>query len=299
MEPGTTPIRYSFDRARVLLSEPSPIFHGALRSVLHSLGFRQFISLKSVPALRAELSTTDFDLWITNAAVEEGEVFRLVHDVRHGRTRRNMFIPIIVQSPHVTEALAHRMLESGADRLWRLPVTGAQIREGIEMIMHSPRIFAVSANYIGPHCRHLPHQDDATLPQKPVAVPNPLRAKALPGTVRVSNSDALHSIHEQKVEHIARQLGRLMDCMAPLLRVDPASTEAHRMLDRFLVLADDLAGRVPATRHRERSSHCRAVLQKARQPSDAPDRAHVDTLARLVAAERAAILSGDSGPRRA
>jgi hypothetical protein len=206
MEPGTTPIRYSFDRARVLLSEPSPIFHGALRSVLHSLGFRQFISLKSVPALRAELSTTDFDLWITNAAVEEGEVFRLVHDVRHGRTRRNMFIPIIVQSPHFTEALAHRILESGADRLWRLPVTGAQISKGIEMIIHSPRPFFVSANYIGPHSRHLPRQDATTAPQTPVAVLNSLRAKALREAFTVTTSDALRSIREQKVEHVPGSL---------------------------------------------------------------------------------------------
>lgn len=278
---------YRFDRVRVLLSETTPIFNGAVRSVLHGMGFRTFSSFESVAALREEFAATSFDLWITNAELPDGEVFGLIGDLRHGRVGRDMFIPIVVQSLNVTQALAQKTLDSGADLLWRLPVTGGQISDGIDNLVQRRRPFVVTADYIGPDRRATPRAEGMQIPQIPV--PNPLRSKAHPEGFKIDAAEATRQISEQKVERVAYQIGWLMERIGPVLSVDPENADARKMLDRLLLMAAELLRRVGSTRYRDRTALCRALLLQARQVSEDPAPRHVDMLAQLVEAERAAL----------
>ncbi len=277
---------FRFDRVRVLLSEPTPIFYGAVRSVLHGMGFRTFQNFETIAGLREEFNATSFDLWVTNAALPDGEVFDLVNDVRHGRVGRDVFIPVIVQSLNVTQALARKTLDCGADLLWRLPVTGGQISDGIDNLLHRRRPFVVTADYIGPDRRASARSEGMQIPQVPV--PNPMRAKAHPEGFKVDPAEAMRQIHQQKVERVVYQIGWLMDRIGPALTTDIENAEARKMLDRIVLMATELVRRVSATHFRERSDLCKGLLQQARKAVEEKDPQHIDLLAHLVQAERRA-----------
>lgn len=280
---------YRFDRVRVLLSEPASTFNGAVRSVLHGLGFRNFQNFETVAGLREQLNASAFDLWVTNARLPDGDVFDLVNDMRHGRAGRDVFLPVIVQSPNVTQALAKKTLDCGADLLWRLPVTGGQIGDGIDNLLHRRRPFVVTADYIGPDRRAGARGEGEQVP-----VPNPLRSKAQADGFRVDAEDAMRQINQQKVERVIHRIGWLMDRIGPVLTADSGNAEALQLLDRLVFLAQDLAQRLPLTRFHERAEPCRALLLQARKATEEKDPGHIDLLARLVQAERRAF-GGETG----
>ncbi len=277
---------YRFDRVRVLLSEPTPIFNGAVRSVLHGMGFRTFQNFETVAALREEFNATAFDLWVTNAELPDGEVFELINDVRHCRAGREVFMPVIVQSLKVTQSLAKKTLDCGADLLWRLPVTGGQINDGIDNLLLRRRPFVVTADYIGPDRRAGVRGEGMQIPQVPV--PNPLRAKAHPEDFKVDAAEAMRQINQQKVERIVYQIGWLMDRIGPVLTTDVENAEARKFLDRLAFMAQELVSRVSSTRFHERADLCRALLLQARKAVEEKDPQHIDLLAHLVQVERRA-----------
>lgn len=283
-----------FERARVLLSEPASVFSGALRSVLRGMGFRHVFQFETVAALRAEFAATGFDLWITNAEMPDGPVLDLVHDIRHSRIGRDIFIPVVVQSLDVTQALAAQTLNAGADLLWRLPTTGGQITDGIDMLVNRRRPFVVTCDYIGPDRRSKP-REGRQIPLIPV--PNPLRGKN--DDPAIDAEAVMRAISQQKVEAQAFQIGWLIDRIAPLMQDNPASEQAKQYLKRLHTMALELMGRVGVTKYVHQAELCKAVMVQARNVIDEASPKNLDLLKELVQALRSAFEMLDPGQAEA
>lgn len=278
--------RQRFERARILLSEPSPVFAAAARSVLHGMGFRQFFQHESLTSLRAELSATTFDVWICNATLRDGPVFELISDLRHSRIGRDMFIPVVVQSLDVTQAVANETLNAGADLLWRLPTTGGQITDGIDMLVNRRRPFVVTCDYIGPDRRSRPRSGGMSIPL--IDVPNPLRSKTQEDAPPVDPVQVMRQINQQKVEAQAFQIGWLTDRIVPMMRTDPHGVQALEYVKRLHLMAKELMGRVTITKYLHQSELCRALMRHTHLVVNDASPRNLTVLKELVKALRVA-----------
>lgn len=234
-----------FEACKVLLTENSSVFRNAVRSVLHGLGFRQFIEFDRLNRTAVEIDAVQFDLWITGHELRGRAVFDVVHAVRHGTRGSDQFLPIVIMCADPTPPIAKRAVDAGADLLWRLPVTGGQVAHGIDALVHDRKPFVVTTDYVGPDRRKTPRSEGQQVPL--LDVPNRLRAIATQEDDPISQDEAAAAVNRQKVERHAFQIKWLAAQALPLLDDDPSDEEGRRHLIRMARTGEDLMRRAEHT----------------------------------------------------
>jgi CheY-like chemotaxis protein len=243
---------YDLSQVECLLYDPEVNVRRLLRDALAQLRLTRVQMFGQVEALRQALAQGSPDLLILDGAGEDGEVPRLVSQLRHGAFGGNPFAGVIVTAFNPTHQLLARVTNSGADALLAKPIAPRQIRDRIFGLAEASRSFVVTADYVGPDRRRGPREQGSTAPSVPllVEVPNTIRLKAtgaadkvsLPALVEAAQAE----VNERKLVRLAFQLAFLAEYARAGLGLDPADRLALDHVARIPGIAEDLLRRLPA-----------------------------------------------------
>lgn len=226
---------------------------------------------------------------------EQGDPCRLIHDLRHHEAGVNPFLPVIMVRFQPTQELTVRVVDSGADDLLVMPLSGSQLIERITVLVDARKPFVVTSDYIGPDRRKKSRTSEADgIPT--IEVPNPLRVKA---TGEKSEDDpqqfidqTIQRINLEKIQRHAVQIGVLVALLLPYYEgARPRDAVLGQTLARLLYVAEDISRRVIGTSYDHVSDLCSSMVSVASELSAnplAPSRKTLELLTPLSQAIQAA-----------
>ena len=168
--------RLSYETAETLVYDPVPANRTATRSVLYTVGFRNIETVATFEDFKAAIRIRPPDLALCEAQGADGELCDMIQSMRQGAHGYNPFIVIIVTAWEKTNALASRVLNSGADDLILRPFSTKLLGERVETHIERRKRFVITHEYVGPDRRR-----DAARPSDAELFdpPNSLKMKAM------------------------------------------------------------------------------------------------------------------------
>jgi DNA-binding response OmpR family regulator len=290
--------KYRLEDIRLVLAEPNIEVQRGLKSSLHSEGFRNVISSSSFAATCEAVEQNDVDLLIADTSVDWGDVYDVVHRIRHQEMGNNPF-PVIIGliSDPSTENIG-RAVNSGIDDILLKPITFGTLLDRITKLISERKPFIVTSDYIGPERRKEFRTDRTSAPS--MQVPNPLNLLA---TGRVDHSKlqrlvnlTANQINEHKVESYAGQIVWLIDRLMPAFWYANINEETEEMLGRLVFVAEDLSRRLARTAYAhvgELSGTLVGVAQRVAANPTSADSKDISLLPNLSQAISAAFKADD------
>ena len=167
--------RLSYDSTEVLVYDPVAANRTATRAALYTLGFRRIETMATLESFADSIRRRPPDLAMCEMQGADGDVCKMIQELRQGFTGLNPFIVIIVTAWEKSGALVTRAVNSGADDVLLRPFSTALLGQRIEAHIERRKGFVVTSEYVGPDRRkdHLrPTNVELFQP------PNSLRMKA-------------------------------------------------------------------------------------------------------------------------
>jgi DNA-binding response OmpR family regulator len=125
----------------------------ATRAALYTLGFRRIETVATLDAFTDAISRRPPDLAVCEAQGADGELCRIVQELRQGTAGFNPFIVIIVTAWEKSAALVTRVVNSGADDLLLRPFSTTLLGQRIAAHVERRKGFVVTSDYVGPDRR--------------------------------------------------------------------------------------------------------------------------------------------------
>ena len=249
----------------------------------------QNLAGQNLASLTEALIAAQPDLIVVDVDSPEIDGFKLIRWLRTDAAYPNPFVCILATSWQPTEALLHKLHNSGADLLLVKPTSPKQVTERIHALLESRKRFTVSADYIGPDRRKTPREG----PQIPsFDAPNTLKLKAggpwERNSAREQISNGITWVNEQKAQRDAFQIAFYVEVAGPGLATTPPDRMAFDLILKINALIEDLLKRTEEVeRDPGLETTCRAtqalVERVRRQPGNAVAAADTDELRTLSA----------------
>ena len=260
-------MKTSFDKVDLLLVAPKNQNSSSLRQSLTDLDFREIRTGSSIEDIENSLETRPPDLLITDSDLADGDVCKLISDIRNHRIGSNPFMSIIVTTWRPSESLVHRVVESGADDLLVQPASRGQLRSRIDGLTFNRKPFIITARYIGPDRRNLTRDDKLT--GTAVNVPNTLLAKASgdkdAGELQRAVDAAVSSVNKNKLSRNALHIGNLVKQILAAYEKNTIDGHLVDLLGNLIVTTQDATRRLTGTPFAAASKLCDALVQVARR----------------------------------
>ncbi len=166
--------RLAYDTTETLIYDPVAANRTATRAALYTLGFRRIETVASLDAFTHAIRCHPPDLALCEAT-GDGDLCRMIQELRQGSAGFNPFIVIIVTAWEKSAGLVKRVVDSGADDLLLRPFSTALLGSRIDTHAERRKGFVVTSDYVGPDRR----KDEARNSQLELfEPPNSLRMKA-------------------------------------------------------------------------------------------------------------------------
>jgi len=250
--------KWRFEEIDILLVDPDLNFRQSMVASLSGQGFKLIRQGNRHSMLEENIKLAVPDLLICDNDLPDGDFSTFIHAMRHEGD--NPFLPVIcmVQNPTVDEV--RKVIDSGADDLLIKPVSPQQMMDRIITLIKARKPFVVTSDYIGP-TRRAPKRSFNDIPL--MEVPNPLRAKALGETSKITQAvidAAVAEINLQKLERYANQICYLVDRIVPVLEKREFDNETKDNLNRLLFVGEDTSRRQVGTRYAHVSDLCQSLI---------------------------------------
>lgn len=145
--------RLNYESTETLVYDPVTANRTATRAALYTLGFRRIETVATLDAFVDAIRRHPPDLALCEAQGADGNLCRIVQDLRQGTAGFNPFIVIIVTAWEKSSGLVTRVVNSGADDLILRPFSTTLLGQRIEIHAERRKGFVVTSEYVGPNRR--------------------------------------------------------------------------------------------------------------------------------------------------
>ncbi|HEY2034099.1 MAG TPA: hypothetical protein VGH02_10480 [Rhizomicrobium sp.] len=254
--------RLSYETAETLVYDPVAANRTATRSLLYTIGFRRIETVSTLSDLHDCMKRRPPDLVLCEAQGVEGDLCKMIQDLRQGATGYNPFIVIIVTAWENSGALVSSVINSGADDLILRPfstsVLGARILSHVER----RKSFVITTDYVGPDRNKDPSKlSNVQLFQPPnslkLKVKESMTSEEATQKLGVMLKSAREMLNTEKLRRDAFQVCILWR----LVQDNPRGTQRHDTdLAKLRDLTQSVMQRCTDTEYQPAVEHCEAVL---------------------------------------
>ncbi|HEY4942019.1 MAG TPA: hypothetical protein VII56_11390 [Rhizomicrobium sp.] len=145
--------RLNYESTETLVYDPVTANRTATRAALYTLGFRRIETVATLDAFVDAIRRHPPDLALCESQGADGNLCRIVQDLRQGTAGFNPFIVIIVTAWEKSSGLVTRVVNSGADDLILRPFSTTLLGQRIEIHAERRKGFVVTSEYVGPNRR--------------------------------------------------------------------------------------------------------------------------------------------------
>ncbi|MCW8862927.1 MAG: response regulator [Rhodospirillales bacterium] len=260
-------IQQRFDRVKVLIAEPDKNNRDNIDTVIRNAGFRQIDHVRSWEDARTSIRLGSPDILILATEFPgEPDPCDVVHALRHHEYGGNPFIPIIMMTSAPEERVVRRIVNSGADDLFVMPLSSGHVIDRISALIKSRKPFVVTTDYIGPD-RRSPEAKRGGIEIPLINVPNTLRARIVGGSeqsmLQQEIDDTIKRINQEKLERHAVQIGLLVELIVPAYERRIIDQNIRDYVDRLVFVAEDTSRRLLGTSYNHVSELCGSLLDVA------------------------------------
>jgi DNA-binding response OmpR family regulator len=237
--------RLSYDSTEVLVYDPVAANRTATRAALYTLGFRRIETVATLDAFVDAIRRRPPDLAVCEMQGADGDLCKMIQELREGFTGLNPFIVVIVTAWEKSGILVTRAVNSGADDVLLRPFSTALLGQRIEAHAERRKGFVVTSEYVGPDRRknHV-RASNGELFQPP----NSLRMKAKDrlsieeATIRLDAElrMAREKLNTEKLRRDVFQLSILWRLMQEHV---PGAESYRQELDKIALLSKGIAKR--------------------------------------------------------
>ncbi|HET7334082.1 MAG TPA: hypothetical protein VFI93_03120 [Rhizomicrobium sp.] len=266
--------RLSYDTAEVLVYDPVTGNRTATRAALYNLGFRKIETVGALDAFASSLRRKPPDLVLCEAQGADTELCTMIQNMRQSAEGYNPFIVVIVTAWDNSNALVHRVLNSGADDLLLRPFSAAILAQRIWAHIERRKGFVITSEYVGPDRRA-----DSARPSdvELFTPPNSLQMKAkerLTENAAMQRLDselktARHKLTSEKLRRDAFQvciLWRLVQDAAP------KSRKYDGEMEKLKIIASNISKRCLDTDYEAAVEWCDSILSAVDNLREGEDR---------------------------
>ena len=256
-----------------LLIEPSVGTMRGMRDSLLQMGIRKSHPHQTLAGVAAGAISLSPDLVIVDIDAPEIDGFKFIRWLRTDPEYPNPFVCIVATTWKPTEALLHKVDNSGADTLLVKPFSPKQMMERVHHLVEGRRRFVVSTDYIGPDRRKAP-RDSPPVPT--LDAPNTLRLKVGghwdAGAAREQIAQGTLWLTERKALRDSFQIAFLLEYARPGLTPRPPERVAVLHALRAGSLAEDLLKRLLLRDHAANlETTCKALLALVERIHHSPE----------------------------
>jgi DNA-binding NarL/FixJ family response regulator len=287
---------YRFEDVKVILADPMPASRESVRAILFNAGFRDIQLIDSVAKIRKQLEKAPLDLLICDTDLADGDVCDLVHEVRHGECGSDPFLPVVALTWEPTPDVVQKVVNSGADSLLVLPISGEKMGKGLGTLIRARKPFVVTTDYVGPDRRH--GSRDSARKATLIPVPNPLKAKATGISDAHVYQESIEKINAQKVDRHATQICYMATLVINHYAGRVPDQDIGARLERLDFVVGDMIQRLVHTKHAHQAELCKTietVVQNIAGSPDEPEAQDIELLTQLSLAIRVAFSTDDEG----
>ena len=285
--------KHSFENIRVLVGDPNGDVRDGIRGGLYGQGFRYIMVTDKMSVVETAVATNSVDLMICETELPDGDLYDLVHKIRHHELGDNPFIVVTALITEPTPKMVKKIFDAGCDDLIPKPISTGLLFERVLNLARNRKPFVVTSDYIGPNRRAKPRPGTQQNPE--IDVPNPLTAKAADDTsaedLQAEIDKVANVLNEQKMERHAYQINYLVERIVPLYEDGTADESVISHLDRLLYVSEDINRRLEGTRYHHVGELCLSmvnVVRAVRQAPLSPDRKDISLLPALAQAIKCA-----------
>jgi DNA-binding response OmpR family regulator len=145
--------RLFYESAETLVYDPVAANRTATRAALYTIGFRRIETVAALDAFADAIKRRPPDLAVCEVQGADGDLCKMIQELRQGATGFNPFIVIIVTAWEKSGALVTRVVNSGADDLLLRPFSTTLLGQRIEAHVERRKGFVVTSEYVGPDRR--------------------------------------------------------------------------------------------------------------------------------------------------
>ncbi len=145
--------RLYYESTETLIYDPVAANRTATRAALYTLGFRRIETVGALDAFSDAIRRRPPDLALCETQGADGDLCKMIQDLRQGSSGFNPFIVIIVTAWEKSAALVTRVVNSGADDLLLRPFSTSLLGQRIETHVERRKAFVVTSEYVGPDRR--------------------------------------------------------------------------------------------------------------------------------------------------
>jgi len=278
-----------YEGIKVVLAEPRSTLRKQYMNVLRELGCTDIIETGNIKDVRAALAEGGVDVLIGDTTLPEGDLSKVVHEVRHSQIGDNPFIIAMILVSESDKGVVGRVIDSGADDILIKPLDAAQLRARLLMFTSGRRPFVVTSDYIGPDRPSKERKDGCQIPH--VKAPNPLLVRISgghgSGVMSRAVKRSMSVVNEQKVERHAYTINWLMERLNAVQNGDIPASELNmgEQLQRLNEVAKDLASRLGGTNYQHAAEMCMTLEKMTLLMTKSPDLAgheEISLLAKLT-----------------
>ena len=243
------------DRAFILIAESDRQIVQAMKTALHSAGFKKIRHVETMEKLETVLREEPVDLLITESRLRDGVSSPLVRRMRLNDLSDDPFLPVIATVGSPEPDFVRRLVDDGPDDVIAKPFSAKILSDRIRRIVYGRKPFVVTHNYVGPD-RRIHSRDEVdpkALPARTFAVPNTLKRRIEGSPSRQVFQDGLaKTIGDMALARIEVQAGAIvyqLDRILPKLSSGQANGTERNALDEVIGLADQIVLGLPGTRY--------------------------------------------------
>jgi len=146
-------MRTQFEMLRVLVVEDTGPMLKLLIYVLESIGIKKVTSCTSAESAFREFRNNEFDLVITDWAMEPMSGLDLARKIRKSALSPNKVVPIILVTSYSSKENVQKARDEGITEFLVKPFTASDLAKRIAYVMEHPRRFVKSGEFFGPDRR--------------------------------------------------------------------------------------------------------------------------------------------------
>lgn len=286
--------KYTRDNVNILLVDTDLGARQGVRMILSNNGFSNVTLGSNMERLLDVISRTMPDLLITGTKYDDGDVTKLIRDIRANRIGNNPFLPIIVVLDEPTPELVTNVMNAGPDDVIMKPISTKSMLERIQTQIHNRRPYIVSDQYVGPARKG----DDTTRAFDP---PNPLEDKATGGKpsyheIERGIQTAMAEVNNRRLENRGPEIAALVGRLGPMLDKPSVNDAALGGLNMLIDLNEEMMIQLQNSKYDHVSELCRAMISVSQRltacAGKEPDKTQVKLLKPLSQAIQAGFAGG-------
>jgi DNA-binding NarL/FixJ family response regulator len=290
-----------FDDVQIVLADPRAHVRSALKVALTHAGLYNISQANSTAAVRDNLEqSVGPDILICDMGLDDGEICKMVSDLRHHNIGRNPFLCVIGMTWQPEAHQVTQMLDCGIDHLILAPVSPQKVMARITSLIHNRPEFVVTADYVGPDRRMRTRGD---LEPGLVEAPNSLRSKAIESwnhrQFENQLKGAIGAVNTRKIDRQAEIIASLSKSIATQCEVKNGPAIVRPLIQRLTGLVIEMDKRAKEYGFHHVSELCRACVRVVKELEEnhlPPKLVDMELLSHLGMAIHAALSTVDQSP---